>query len=180
MPFLRLMLLGSGRWQQTYTVPAVICLAVLYIFVAAGMVSLLWIGIIAGRLVVVHLSRRYSARTLLAWGSLIAGVVLGLGFMVATPQSIAIAFLLSGFLTGAVVPLVVAVACGWQPQNTGSASALVFLNASLSRMLFPWLIGLIAQTAGFHAGMSLTWVPLIVAGVLALFMPKDAGAAQAP
>ncbi len=175
---------GSSRYTEDQQVVGVFADAV-YLFAVNSRVyddrtaRVLWIGIIAGRLVVVHLSRRYAAQTLLAWGSLTAGVVLGLGFLVATPQSIAAACLLAGFFTGAVVPLLVAVACAWRPRSSGSASALVFLNASLSRTLFPWLIGLIAQTAGFQAAMSLTWAPLIVAGALALFMPKDAGAARA-
>jgi fucose permease len=138
---------------------------------ASATASLLWVGIVLGRIVVTGLSRHVDARRIMWIGTLCAGAIFGAAYLIAVPAVLAVACLVTGFLSGAVIPLVVAVACGWVPEYSGSASALVFLNASLSRMLFPWLIGVIAEAVSFPAGMSLTWVTLILAGLLALLIP---------
>ncbi|MFO8065249.1 MAG: hypothetical protein R6V29_11550, partial [Spirochaetia bacterium] len=160
---------GASVWLPTFMQETVGSSAT----VAAATVSLLWVGILAGRFAGIGLTRLLAPKTMLSVGTLSAGVLLGVAFAAATPVAIGVASLLAGFLTGSVVPLLIQVACGWVPQHSGSASALVFFNSSLSRTFFPWLIGLIAQSVTFQAGMTLVWAPLIAAGILAFMIPKD-------
>lgn len=160
---------GASVWLPTFMEQAVGSSST----VAAASVSFLWIGILTGRFAAISLTRRLEPRIMLSVGTLAAGLLLGIAFAAGTSAAIGVASLLAGFLTGAVVPLLIQVACGWVPQYSGSASALVFFNSSLSRTFFPWVIGLIAQSVSFQAGMTLVWAPLLLAGALAFVIPRD-------
>jgi fucose permease len=140
---------------------------------AAASTALLWSGIVAGRIAMIRVSRSIPARWILVSGGLLSGALLGLAYWSGSALWISAASFIAGVGTGAVIPLLVALACSWVPRHSGSASALVFFNASLSRMITPWLIGALAGTIPFVHAMSLTWVPLLAVGLLASFIPRD-------
>jgi fucose permease len=140
---------------------------------AAASTALLWSGIVAGRIAMIRVSRSIPARWILVSGGLLSGALLGLAYWSGSGLWISAASFIAGVATGAVIPLLVALACSWVPRHSGSASALVFFNASLSRMITPWLIGALAGTIPFVHAMSLTWVPLLAVGLLASFIPRD-------
>jgi fucose permease len=139
---------------------------------AAASTALLWSGIVAGRIAMIRVSRSTPARWILVSGGLLSGALLGLAYWSGSALWISAASFIAGVGTGAVIPLLVALACSWVPRHSGSASALVFFNASLSRMITPWLIGALAGTIPFVHAMSLTWVPLLAVGLLASLIPR--------
>ncbi|TVR57842.1 MAG: MFS transporter [Spirochaetaceae bacterium] len=150
---------GLTVWLPTYMIDHMSVGADL----AALAVTLLWAGIIVGRLTAAQLSRSIAPVRLISVGSAIGGVALAAGFVSGSPVVLLAAAFVAGATTGATIPLIVTIACGWVPHATGSASGLIFLVGSISHMVYPWAMGLIAETVSFPGAMSLGWLPLIVA-----------------
>jgi fucose permease len=78
----------------------------------------------------------------------------------------------SGFLTSAVLPLVITFACNYYPESSGTVSSIILLNSVLSWMIFPWLIGIVADNTSFQMGMMITGISLILTFLLALTLPS--------
>jgi fucose permease len=135
--------------------------------------SVLWVGIIAGRLISSYMSPKVNIKVLLASCSLAAGIFLAIGFIINTPFAIILFSGLTGLLTGSIIPMLVLIACNQFPQNSGAVSSMIFLYGTYSRMLFPWLIGLIAETFNFHWGMMVTSVTLLITAAFSLVLPSE-------
>ena len=134
-------------------------------------VSSFWIGIILGRLTCSILSARLNNKYIVLFGSLLGGIALILGIVSNEPYILAIAAGLAGYLTGAVIPLVVLIACGWYPKNSGTATSMLFFYSTVAWMVIPWFIGVIAEAVSFEFGMLITGVTLLVIVVLAMMIP---------
>jgi fucose permease len=135
--------------------------------------SSFWIGIILGRLTCSYISLKVDIKNLLTWCSFIGGTLLTIGILINTSFAIIVLSGLTGLLTGATVPMLVTVACNHFPKNSGAVSSMIFLYGTYSRMLFPWLIGLIAETFNFRWGMLITCFALLITGALSTMIPSE-------
>jgi len=135
--------------------------------------SSFWIGIILGRLICSYISLKVNIKNMLIWCSFIGGIILTVGFLINTPFAIIIFSGVTGLLTGATVPMLVTVGCNHFPKNAGAVSSMIFLYGTYSRMIFPWLIGLVAETFNFRWGILITSFTLIISGTLSLMLPSD-------
>ena len=124
--------------------------------------SLYWGGFLAGRPVVAYVAQRYGPARLLPWlvGAAIvlaAGAVLAQG---AVPA--AVLFALTGVAICGVFPTVMALALQERQGDAGSATALITAAASLGGLVWPWLVGAVADQAGLRAAMGAASLPLLV------------------
>lgn len=132
--------------------------------------SAFWLGIIAGRLGASFLPPSLKGKKFISIGSLLGGLLLGTGLLLKLPVVLIVFSGFTGLLTGAIIPMLVAMACDKHPQNSGTASSMIFISGTLASMVLPWSIGKIADKIGFQAGMSLTAIPLIFIFVMTMFM----------
>ncbi len=130
--------------------------------------SALWMGIILGRFGCSRLPATVDPLPIIAYGGLAGGIVLTLGFVLQMPLLLTFSVALAGLFTGATIPLLVNAACEWFPRNTGTASSMIFLSGSLSAMLIPWLMGLVAELFGFWLAMMFSGVSLIFVFALSI------------
>ncbi len=141
--------------------------------------TLLWLGIIAGRFGASRLPDSTDSLPIIGWGGLICGLLLLVGYLLANVTAILIVVPVAGLVAAAVIPLLVNVACAWFPQNTGTASAMIFLSGSFSGMVIPWLMGFIAEVANFHWAIVLTALtPLGIFVLVRVLQAKYAPAAE--
>lgn len=136
-------------------------------------VSLYYIGTILGRILYPIVLKGYQAKRLIQLGSMAGGIVLTMGILSSSPSLMAATSGVSGLLTCAVLPLVITFACNYYPENSGAVSSIILLNSVLSWMVFPWLIGLIADNLSFQWGMLTTGLSLILTFLLALTLPSE-------
>ncbi len=136
--------------------------------IASYALSVFWLGIIIGRSVTSVLTGRLYPRHLVFGGCLIGGILLVMGIM--SESSIALISVVGavGLLTGATIPLIIAMGCGWFPSNSGSVTSLLYLNSNLAKMIFPWLVGAIADAYDFKLGMLVAGITLVLASLLTL------------
>ncbi len=140
---------------------------------ASVSLSLFWFGIVAGRFAGAPLSLRYSPMLLVGLGSLLGGITLGAGFLAGSPAVFFLSVGLTGFFTGAIVPLLIAAGCSWFPDRSGTVTALIMLSSSVARMIFPWGMGAAAELAGFGAAMAVSAVVLAGPFLLSLTLRKS-------
>ncbi len=126
------------------------------------------LGIIIGRSVTSVLAARLDPRHLLFGGCLIGGILLVMGIMSELSIALIFAVGIAGLLTGATIPLIIALGCGWFPSHSGSVTSLLYLNSNLAKMIFPWLVGAIADAYDFKLGMLVAGITLVLASLLTL------------
>lgn len=147
------------------------------VYLASFSLSTFWIGIIVSRIICSRLLLRFTAKQLIQWGALSGGIILTTGIVINNPYILVVTIGLTGLLTGATIPLLVTMACNLFPRNSGSASSMIFLNGTISTMIFPWFIGFIAEVFNFRLGMLLPGVFLLIIfllGFVKLQRRKDA------
>ena len=104
---------------------------------------------------------------MLVWGSILGGVVLGGSVLIASPAVAIIGFILAGLLTGATIPLVMALAYAHLPGRTGSVTAVIYGLMMIGRLIGPLSIGSVADRLGLDVGMIIAAGVLFVAALMA-------------
>lgn len=134
--------------------------------------SLLWVGIIIGRFSCSRITRWIPPGIIIPWGGLVGGCSLLAALAVGRVDALMAGVFTAGLFTGAVIPLLVNIACRWFPNNTGTVSSMIFLSGTLAMMTLPWLLGFAAETWGFGAAMPFTGATLLVVFVLGLLIQR--------
>lgn len=143
--------LGMSAWFPTYMLQEMRS-SVLF---AGFMVSIFWVGVIAGRITHSFLSLRFKKRSLLIFGNILGGAAIVTATLINTPIAYAFGLFISAFFISAVMPLIIAMAGELFPKQTGSASSVIILGGALGLMVVPWVIGFVAETINF-------WVAVLV------------------
>jgi len=123
----------------------------------------LWIGIISGRIFYSFLSKKYDHRNLIIRSNAVGGVFLLAADALNSPLFFIIAYFVSGFLCGAVVPLAISIANAEFPGRSSVISSIIMLLGTLGLMVVLPLIGFLANHL-FRAGiLILNCLPLLIA-----------------
>jgi fucose permease len=147
--------------------------------VASLAVALFWTGLIIGRLIVVSLTRRYQASRLLLVGMAIMAIfALGISLSVSLEMSMVMAFL-SGVGASAAFPLILGFSGKFPTWHAGVVYSAVVMAGALGRIVFPYLIGPIAHSAGFRIAMGLAFVLAAACALLSLYLHRVSGEGEA-
>jgi fucose permease len=130
-------------------------------------ISSFWLGLLAGRLVLMAHRGRPDARLLAAYGAL-GAIVIGGATLLRVPQ-IELAVGLMGVALGGTFPLMVALAAERFPQSRGTATGIVVGAGAIGGLLVPWTAGAIGDANGALVGIaSLAPWCLLMAGAALL------------
>ena len=129
-------------------------------------ISLLWVGILCGRLIYPVLIGRFNAKRVFLTGSLLTVMIFVLSVIVNSPVFYAIAFFFPGFLLGDIVPFAIVLGCSWHRAHSGAVSSYILMSGTLGFLVIPWLFGCISDVIGLY-GMIMACT-LMPAGLLAL------------
>src|SRR5690606_18237403 len=119
--------------------------------VAATATSLLWVGVLAGRVSAIPLSGKFSERTLLITGAALCLLALGADWLVGVPWVAMAALVFAGYGVSGAFQLGTSWGAGMIPQSIGIASSLVMASASLGGLILPSLTAVVADHFGFQA-----------------------------
>lgn len=120
---------------------------------ASGGLSLLWIGIMAGRLGNSVLARKISAGVLITASSVL-GLVSGVIFIfLSRIVPVYISIFTIGLAMSGIYPNTMAAINRRFPGETGFVTGVMTLGGGLGAMLFQWLIGMTAERAGLQLSM---------------------------
>ncbi len=113
-------------------------------------ISLLWVGILCGRLVYPLLTSRFGAKRFFLVGSLITSIVYVLSIIINSPQFYVASFFVPGFLLGSIVPFSIVLGCGWHRAHSGAVSSYILMSGTLGFLIIPWLFGYVSDVIGLY------------------------------
>jgi fucose permease len=133
-------------------------------------VTLFWVGLIAGRLAVIRLTRRFSpSRLLLVCACTLAVFAVAVAF--APSQSAALVLSVgAGLGASASYGLIGSYAGRFPGWQSAVASSLFILSGAVGSIAFPYLMGPLASAAGFRIALAVVAVPALVYGAAALLI----------
>lgn len=137
-------------------------------------VTLFWIGLVAGRLAFMPLTRRFAAARLLL---VCVGTMAVFAVALALAPSLAVALVMAvgaGLGASASYGLISSYGrCfpGWQ---SGVAVSLFILSGSVGSIAVPYIFGPLASAAGFRVGLALVAVPTLACGLFAQLIHRRA------
>jgi fucose permease len=156
--------MGIGGWLSKYMVEV----RGVDLTYAGTTVSLYWMGIAAGRLILTATSHYVSEERLLLWLTIGAAVVFAFGLAVQRPALAVAAFALTGLGFSGIFPGVIALAGRSHPQNVAGITSVVVTGAGLGGIIIPWVMSAIADAFGLVAGMGFYLLMCVVMVVLAV------------
>ena len=154
--------LGITYWTAAYfeqkDVPYVI---------ASFSASFLWVGIIISRFVSAKFGSDSIALPWTAFGSLIGGILLILAVALDLPYFMLVAYLITGFATGSMIPMLIARTNRRFPAFTGTSATVIVLFLTIGSGFAPLIMGGIADAAGMHTAMYMGGIPLLAIFIIA-------------
>ena len=123
--------------------------------------SLYWAGFLVGRPLLAWLTHRFDPAAVLRW-AIGAGLVCGAAGVVApTALLTTLAYVGAALAICGVFPTVMALALHGRQRDAGAVTALITAAAAAGGLLFPWLVGAVADAAGHRAAMAVSAAPLM-------------------
>ncbi len=142
-------------------------------------VTLFWVGLLIGRLVVIPLTRRLPpARILMAGAAVLAVFALGVALSVSPEMSMVLSFF-AGLGASAGFPLILSFSARFPRWHAGVVFSSVIMAGALGRIIFPYLVGPLAESLGFRTAMGLAFVLAAALSLLTLYLHRVSGEAQA-
>ncbi len=143
--------------------------------VASLAVTLFWVGLLIGRLIVMPLTKKYLASRLLLVGSAVMAVfALGVALSTSSAMSMVMAFC-SGLGASAAFPLILSFSARFPKWHAGVVFSAVIMAGALGRIVFPYVIGPIADSLGFRIAIGLAFVLAAVLAGLSLYLHRVSG-----
>jgi fucose permease len=138
--------------------------------VASFGLSLYWVGIIVSRYITARFGSRIGETRVLVLGSILGGIVLVGSMLVGTPVITIVGFTLAGVLTGATIPLTMALAYAHVPGRTGSVTAVIYGLMMVGRLVGPWSIGSVGDEFGLDVGVIMASAVLFLVALAAFLV----------
>jgi fucose permease len=134
-----------------------------------------WAGVVTGRFMQSAIHHRIDTRKWLTLGAFASFALILSGLLISNPYYLMAVLLVSGTLTGASFPSLIAMSCGYNPGRTGAATSIVCLGGSAGGILLPVLVGGISDWTKSDAfGMAVIPAALLLAAGTMLLLGRAA------
>ena len=133
-------------------------------------VTLFWVGLIAGRLLAMRLTRRFSpARLVLVLSGTLAVFAVAVALAPSAGASLVLA-VGAGLGASASYGLIGSYAGRYPGWQSTVATSLFILSGTLGSIAFPYIMGPLASAAGFRIALALVAVPALAYGAASLLI----------
>jgi fucose permease len=140
---------------------------------AATIVSLLWCGVVAGRIFFSRLSVKHPIRPMLLVGNAVGAAILFASFAIDTPFVYGVAYAAAGFCMSATMPLAYAFAVKSFPGNAGGVSSAIVLMSCVGQALLPFLCGHLIEATGYRFAICLMNFAPVLTAIVVFSLPKE-------
>lgn len=138
-------------------------------------VSLFWLGLVVGRLVLRPLTRRFSPSRILLFCAC-ALAVMAIGVALAPTQTISLLLAVGAGLGASASFGIIGSYSGRFPEwQSGVASSVFVLAGGVGSMVFPYLTGPIASAGGFRLALAVTAIPAAAFALFSLLIHARSG-----
>ncbi len=137
-------------------------------------VTLFWIGLVVGRLVFIPLTKRYAAtRLLLVCMAMMAAFSVALALAPSQPIALAMA-VGAGLGASASYGLISSYGQNYPEWRSGVVISLFILSGSVGSVVLPYVVGPLANAAGFRVALALVAIPAIACALFSQLIHKRA------
>lgn len=136
---------------------------------ASVALTLYWTGVMLGRFLQSALSRRVDSGRWLCVCCTVSAILFTAAVQIGNPVVLSAALCIGTILTGAAFPSMMAMGCACCPEQAGAATSVVCLGSSIGGMIFPPLVGWIAERTSFRTAIYVIPVVLVLCTVVLLF-----------
>jgi len=154
---------GVGSWLTQYLVTV----RATSLTFAGNALSVYWLGLAGGRLVLSVLAHRAAESLLVFALTLVATVSLAAGVLVGDARLAMVCFGATGIGYSGIFPGVIALGGRVHPQQLAAVTSVLVAGAGMGSIVIPWLMSAIADGFGLTAGMGFFVVMTAVMSVLA-------------
>lgn len=163
--------IGLNNWLPTHMIRSVGSTELR----ASSGASAFWLGLILSRVACSVLTRYVYEKYLLIYGCAIGGVLLLIGVGAGSEAFLFFGAAGSGFFAGGTIPLIMTLGFSWNPGAQGKTAMMLFIAVTTGAAFFPWLMGMIAETAGLKTSMVCNGFMLVAVCLFALCLPRKTG-----
>ena len=134
---------------------------------AAASVTAFWIGILAGRLVVVRLAATWPAERIIRRSLILALAMSTLTALASSAPMAVLGFALTGAALGGVFPTVMGIGVRLRPEMSGALAGALVAMAGVGGAVLAPMLGAASDAAGPRGGMLLA--PAFIVAAMVLF-----------
>lgn len=139
--------------------------------------TLFWVGLLVGRGVVLAVTGRFAtSRILMVGASVWAVFAVGVALAVNLPMTVVMAFF-AGLGASAGFPLILSFSARFPKWHAGVVFSAVIMAGALGRIVFPYLVGPLADSIGFRMAIGLAFLLAAMLALLTLYMYRVSGEA---
>jgi MFS transporter, FHS family, glucose/mannose:H+ symporter len=149
--------LGIAGWIATYLVDTFGADEA----IGALSTSIFWAGFLIGRPLLAYLTHRFGPMQSLPWMMGAGIAACGAGIFAPNAFVATAAYLLGAIAISGIFPTVMAVAQHGRAGDAGAVTALITAAASTGGLIWPWLVGAVADNIGLRVAMATAAVPLL-------------------
>ncbi len=140
---------GLGAWLTKYMVSA----RQVSLSYAGNTLSLYWLGLTAGRLVLSGSAHRTSGERLLLGLTVFSSLALAAAILAGDAWLAALCFAGTGLGFSGIFPGVIALGGRLQPHRAAAVTSILITGAGIGGIVIPWTMSAIADRAGLVPGM---------------------------
>lgn len=157
---------GIGGWLTKYMVTV----REVTLTYAGNALSVYWLGLAGGRLVLSILSHRVREDILLVALTVVSAVAMCTALFVGQPMGVVVCAAFTGLGFSGIFPAVIALGGRSHPHDTAGVTGVMIAGAGLGGIVIPWTMSAIADAAGLVAGMAVYAALCVVMVVQALLV----------
>jgi fucose permease len=148
--------------------------------VASYVVALFWAGLVIGRLIELPFTKRVpTSRLLLLDTGIMALFALGIALSTSLPMVMVMAFV-CGLGTSASYPLIISFSGRFHGWHSGVVYCAMVMGSGFGRIIFPYVVGPIANSLGFRIAIGLAFLLAAVVAGMSFFLRRASGEAATP
>ncbi|HBU12416.1 MAG TPA: hypothetical protein DEB31_06730 [Clostridiales bacterium] len=154
--------IGTSNWLPTY------CRQTLQMEYSesGNLLTMFFAGALVMRFINPLLLRRAKPKTLFCLTAIGSCICMGAALFTTNIPAVTVLVTISGFLQGAQSIFLVMMGCALFPSRTASAAAIVSLAIGVSSLVFPFVMGLVAEAASLTWSLALIVISFLVSALI--------------
>lgn len=141
--------------------------------ITATSLTVFWVGTAISRLIIgPMLQKGHNPFTLSIIGMFLSAASLAGATLVGNIVGVLILVMFCGFFAGATIPLYIVVTSTWYPKNTAFISLSYIFGGTVGRMIFPWLVTVVAVGSSLGFALLASSSMLFVSSLLVFLVKR--------
>lgn len=159
---------GIGAWLPTFCSQE---LGMSY-QLSGQMVTLFWAGSLVMRFVSPIFLKKVRTKNLYVICMLVSCATMAAALFVNNTAAMMVLVTISGFMQGVQATMIILIGSSLFPTRTASMSSIIPLSIGIASLVFPYIMGLMAENTGFASAFVLIVISHVISGIVIFFLGR--------